>query len=52
MNHVRSIGTMVLTAVVLVVGQVLIMPRSVAASTDVPPRCLRTSPCQLPPCCC
>ena len=36
MNHVRSIGTMVVTAVVLVVGQVLIMPWSVAASTDPP----------------
>ncbi len=36
LNRLRSIGSMVVIAL-LVVGQALIGPRSVAASTDVPP---------------
>ena len=37
MNHLRSYGSIVLAALLLVVGQALIVPLSVSASSDAPP---------------
>jgi uncharacterized protein DUF3455 len=37
MNHLRSYGSIVLAALLLVIGQVLIVPLSVSASSGAPP---------------
>jgi hypothetical protein len=37
MNHVRTYGSIVLAAVLLVIGHTLIVPLSVSASSDAPP---------------
>src|SRR5262245_32334404 len=48
MNHLRSYGTIVLAALLLIIGQVLIVPVPVSASSGTPPSTVPT-PIAVPP---